>query len=32
VTSKSEVAIAKQQRWLELEKQKNDLEVIYKEK
>lgn len=32
VTSKSEIAVAKQQKWLDLQRQKNDVELIYKEK
>lgn len=32
VTSKSEIANTKKQKWLELERQKNDIEIIYKEK
>lgn len=32
VTSQSEMAITKKNKWLELERQKHDIEIIYKEK
>ncbi len=30
MTSKSDLTMIKKQKWLEIEKQKNELEVIYK--
>ena len=32
LTSKTDLAMAKKQKWLELERQKNELETIFKEK
>ena len=32
MNSKAEISIAKKQNWLELERQKNEIEIIYQEK